>query len=93
MSENKEKAIPKWFKGEVYAEGGKVTNPFSNASFELSPNELSMYDFIIGIQFLMENSSFWINTREEKTKQINDFHKAISWFRSANVDAYYVLLD
>ena len=88
MTKNKEKAIPKWFKGEVYTEGDTVTNQFSGADFELSPHELSMYDFIIGTQLMME-----LQPKVVTTKHINDFHKAISWFRSANVDAYYVLLD
>ena len=88
MQKNKEKAIPKWFKGEVYTEGGKVTNQFSGADFELSANELSMYDFIIGSQLMMELSPKLVTSAH-----INDFHKGLSWFRSANVDAYYVLLD
>ena len=88
MQKSKEKAIPKWFKGEVYTEGGKVTNQFSGADFELSANELSMYDFIIGSQLMMELSPKLVTSAH-----INDFHKGLSWFRSANVDAYYVLLD
>ena len=88
MQKIKEKAIPKWFKGEVYTEGDTVTNQFSGADFELSPHELSMYDFIIGTQLMME-----LQPKVVTAKHISDFHKAISWFRSANVDAYYVLLD
>ena len=88
MQKSKEKAIPTWFKGEVYTEGGKVTNQFSGADFELSANELSMYDFIIGSQLMMELSPKLVTSAH-----INDFHKGLSWFRSANVDAYYVLLD
>ena len=26
-------------------------------------------------------------------KQVNDFHKALNWFRKNNVEAYMVLLD
>ena len=88
MQKIKEKAIPKWFKGEVYTEGDTVTNQFSGADFELSPHELSMYDFIIGTQLMME-----LQPKVVTAKHVSDFHKAISWFRSANVDAYYVLLD
>ena len=88
MQKIKEKAMPKWFKGEVYTEGDTVTNQFSGADFELSPHELSMYDFIIGTQLMME-----LQPKVVTAKHVSDFHKAISWFRSANVDAYYVLLD
>ena len=28
-----------------------------------------------------------------KPKQVNDFQKALSWFRKYNIDAYMVLLD
>lgn len=88
MQKIKEKAMPKWFKGEVYTEGDTVTNQFSGADFELSANELSMYDFIMGSQLVMELSPKLVTPAH-----INDFHKGLSWFRSANVDAYYVLLD
>jgi hypothetical protein len=88
MTKNKEKAMPKWFKGQIYIQGDTVTNRFSGSSYDLSPNELSMYDFIIGSQLMMEALP-----RMVTEKQINDFHKGLSWFRSANVDAYYVLLD
>ena len=88
MTKNKEKAMPKWFKGQIYIQGDTVTNRFSGSSYDLSPNELSMYDFIMGSQLMMEALP-----RMVTEKQINDFHKGLSWFRSANVDAYYVLLD
>jgi hypothetical protein len=88
MTKNKEKAIPKWFKGEVYTEGDTVTNKFSGLSYDLLPHELSMYDFIMGSQLIME-----IMPKMVTEKQINEFHKGLSWFRSANVDAYYGLLD
>ena len=88
MTKNKEKAMPKWFKGQIYIQGDTVTNRFSGSSYDLSPNELSMYDFIIGSQLMMEALP-----RMVTEKQINEFHKGLSWFRSANVDAYYVLLD
>ena len=88
MTKNKEKAMPKWFKGQIYIQGDTVTNRFSGSSYDLSPNELSMYDFIIGSQLVMELSPKLVTPAH-----INDFHKGLSWFRSANVDAYYVLLD
>ena len=88
MTKSKEKAIPKWFRGEVYTEGDTVTNQFSGADFELSPNELSMYDFIMGSQMMFEYAS-----KRVSQQQINDFHRGLTWFRSANIDAYYVLLD
>lgn len=84
----KEQTVPKWFKGMIYDKGELVTNPFSGDSYELNAIELSMYDFIMGSQYVME-----VAPKTVTEKQINEFHKALSWFRKNNVDAYYVLLD
>ncbi len=46
--------LPKWFNGEVYTEGAEVTNRFGGDSCQLTAEELSMYDFIIGASTLME---------------------------------------
>ena len=83
-----EQTVPKWFKGQVYEEGEIVTNQFSGASHALNGLELSMYDFIMGSQLVMEMAP-----KSVTEKQVNEFHKALTWFRRANVDAYYVLLD
>jgi len=88
LSKTKKQKLPKWFDGVLYTSGAKVTNPFSGQSCELTPEELSMYDFIIGCQ--------WVFERAPKTvtpKQINDFQKALNWFRKNNAEAYMVLLD
>ncbi len=84
----KEQTIPKWFKGMIYDKGESVTNPFSGDSYELNGVELSMYDFIMGSQYVME-----VAPKTVTEKQINEFHKALSWFRKNNVEAYMVLLD
>ncbi len=78
--------LPKWFNGELYSEGGEVTNPFSGQSYELTAEELSMYDFIIGVNQLMEMGMY-------APKSIDDMRKGLTWFRKNNVEAYYVLLD
>ena len=84
----KEQTVPKWFKGMIYDKGELVTNPFSGDSYELNGVELSMYDFIMGSQYVME-----VAPKTVTEKQINEFHKALSWFRQNNVEAYMVLLD
>jgi hypothetical protein len=88
MTKNKEQTLPKWFKGEVYSEGLIVENIFSKEEYELNNIELSMYDFIMGSQLMMEALPKMVTE-----KQINEFHKGISWFRKTNVNAYYALLD
>ena len=103
MTETKQK-LPKWFKGQIYAEGSIVENPFSKEEYELNALELSIYDFIMGSQVYLSPTR---NSPQEKyglsfdvsvsktvtTKQVNDFHKALTWFRKNNSEAYMVLLD
>ena len=80
--------LPKWFKGMIYEKGEKVTNPFSGESYELTGVELSLYDFIIGCQMVFDSVP-----NSMTTKRINEFQKALNWFRDNNPEAYYVLLD
>ena len=89
----KNKKLPKWFNGELYQQGGEVTNPFSGESYELNAQELSMYDFIQGAQLM-----FAIHQEKQPNKPLDSdivdcFEKALSWFRKHNGKAYMVLLD
>ena len=84
----KEQVIPKWFQGVIYEEGLIVENPFSREEYELNNVELSIYDFIIGSQHVFEAAPKTVTT-----KQVNNFHKALTWFRKNNVEAYMALLD
>lgn len=86
-TKTKEQPLPKWFTGMLYTSGGSVTNPFSGESYELTAAELSMYDFIIGCQYVFDQSEV------ANKKTVNEFHKAITWFQRANPKAYIVLLD
>ena len=87
-TKTKEQKIPKWFKGMIYDKGEEVTNPFSGESYKLNGVELSIYDFIMGSQHV-----FAVAPNTVTTKQIHDFHKALTWFRKNNIEAYMVLLD
>ena len=80
--------LPAWFNGSQYIKGDIVTNPFSGEKYELSANELSMYDFIIGTQLVMEMAP-----KSMTPKHVKDFQKGLDWFRSKNGKAYMVLLD
>tara|TARA_B110000238_G_C15735167_1_gene272619 strand:- start:111 stop:374 length:264 start_codon:yes stop_codon:yes gene_type:complete len=84
----KEQKIPKWFKGMIYGEGDEVTNPFTGTCYTLNALELSVYDFIIGSQLVLE-----VAPKSVTKKQIDDFKKALTWFRVNNAEAYMVLLD
>ena len=80
--------LPKWFKGQLYDKGDTVKNPFSGEVCELNAIELSMYDFIVGSQLVME-----MQPKTVTPKMISDFQKGLDWFRSNNTSAYMVLLD
>tara|TARA_R110001592_G_scaffold238427_1_gene498064 strand:- start:157 stop:408 length:252 start_codon:yes stop_codon:yes gene_type:complete len=78
--------LPDWFNGEVYTEGAEVTNRFGGDSCQLTAEELSMYDFIIGASTLMEMGMY-------APKNIDDMRKGLDWFRKNNAEAYMILLD
>ena len=80
--------LPAWFEGMQYDEGDTVKNPFSGEEYELNATELSMYDFIVGSQMVME-----MTPKMTTPKMVKDFQKGLDWFRSNNPSAYMVLLD
>ena len=76
--EMEKQIMPKWFNGVVYSEGDRVSNPFTGESVELTAEELSMYDLIMGAQMV---------------QRYDVMQKGLDWFRRANGEAYMVLLD
>ena len=80
--------LPAWFKGQCYTHGGAVRNPFSGEEYELTNEELSMYDFIIGSQMVME-----VEPKMVTPQSVKDFQKGLDWFKKNNAKAYMVLLD
>ena len=89
MKTKKKNKLPKWFKGDVYTKGDTVRNPFSGEVCELTAEELSMYDFIKGAQFIIEMNKGQVST----SKIIDEFHKGLRWFSKNNINAYMDLLD
>ena len=83
---SKEQELPKWFQGQIYPCGNEVTNIFSGESYVLNNLELSMFDFIMGCNYLLERG-------KGSSKMIGEFHKGLTWFRRANPEAYMILLD
>ena len=79
--------LPTWFDGDTYKEGGEVTNRFSGEKYTLTAEELSMYDFILGAQIILEMGM------GNNNKIIEDLRKGLDWFRTNNTKAYMVLLD
>jgi hypothetical protein len=83
--------LPKWFKGTIYEEGETVTNPFSGDEYKLTGLELSMYDFIMGSQYVIELSGGVFNSKTFDQQAL--MRKGLDWFRRHNGKAYMVLLD
>ena len=81
------KQLPKWFNGELYDEGARVTNRFGGDSCYLNNVELSMYDFIIGATMVLEMAGGYKHTN------VGELRKGLDWFRKTNPEAYMVLLD
>lgn len=76
--EMEKQVMPKWFNGVVYESGDVVRNPFTGETAELTAEELSMYDLIMGAQV---------------TGNYDIMQKGLTWFRRANPSAYMTLLD
>jgi hypothetical protein len=87
-NKTKKQTAPKWFKGMIYDQSEEVTNKYSNQSYTINGLELSIYDFIIGTQYMME-----VAPNTVTPAQVSDFRKALTWFRKNNPEAYMVLLD
>ena len=73
-----QKPLPKWYDGDTYTQWETVNNPYTGDEALLSPNEVAMYDLIIGA---------------ERFQQWDLMQKGLDWFRSANPKAYMTLLD
>ena len=84
----KEQKVPKWFQGMIYDQGEEVTNSFSGERYTLNALELSIYDYIMGSNYIFE-----VAPKTVTQKQIGEFQKALTWFRVNNTEAYMVLLD
>jgi hypothetical protein len=84
----KEQKIPKWFQGTIYDQGEEVTNPFTGLCYTLNAIELSIYDYIMGSNYIFE-----VAPKTVTQKQLSEFRKALTWFRVNNTEAYMVLLD
>jgi len=84
---------PKWFTGAWYKTGDTVTNPFSGESYELTGPELSMYDFIMGATWTIEQKFQQDVVDPMVNKLQRDLTKGLDWFRSVNPKAYMILLD
>jgi hypothetical protein len=64
---------------QVYdTESVVVTNPFSGESYTLTPEEVSVYDYLKGCELMGDYEGL---------------RKGIDWFMTNNAEAYMTLLD
>tara|TARA_B100000787_G_scaffold162483_1_gene143234 strand:+ start:394 stop:780 length:387 start_codon:yes stop_codon:yes gene_type:complete len=82
------KELPEWFTGEVYDQGDTVTNPFSGSIYKLTAKELTIYDFIMGSKLIMK-----MTPDDFSSQNLDEYNKALSWLKSTNSKAYFVLFD
>ena len=86
--------LPKWFLEQeptLYTEGFEIQNPFSGECYALDAHELTIYDYIIGLQWLIDQVGGVLDTRSFKHQK--NLRRSLDWFRKANPEAYQVLLD
>tara|TARA_B100000963_G_scaffold269671_1_gene237791 strand:- start:2179 stop:2448 length:270 start_codon:yes stop_codon:yes gene_type:complete len=88
---NKTKEVPSWFTGEIYQKGKVVKNPYSGRTMELDALELSIYDYIIGLNSIIQSMGGVMDPRTGRFQV--EMAKGLSWFRNNNAEAYMVLLD
>ena len=69
-----------------------IQNPFSGASIELDPQEIAVYDVIIGSTMMAEKLSAR-GQYKEADRLYKDVRKGSDWFRKHNPKAYMVLID
>ena len=85
MTETKQK-LPEWFTGSLYTEGLIVENPFSKEEYKLNNIELSIYDLLMGINYIGDHRGW-------DDEMIDIHRKCLDWFRENNSKAYMILLD
>ena len=80
-----EQNLPDWFQGNLYATGGKVTNSKSGNKFWLTSVELSLWDYLSGLKYIIE-------VRGYDQELASDAMKVERWFKSNNRNAYQALI-
>jgi hypothetical protein len=84
---------PSWFNGSWYDNPETVENPFTGESCELTGPECSMYDFIMGATYTIEQNYQHEVMDNIVTRLSKEKDKAMDWFREANPKAFMKLLD
>ena len=78
--------LPNWFDGEIYDEGEEVVSRNSGKSILLDKYELTMYDFIMGINYMGDHRGW-------KNEMIELVEKCQNWFKEKNPKAHKILFQ
>lgn len=83
--------LPKFSKDIIiYDEGDTVQNPYSGETYTLTAEELSVYDYIMGLSWVVDRMGVF---NPESAPFQRDMRIGLDWFRKHNAEAYMVLLD
>ena len=75
----------------TYSDDQFITNPFSGESYECTGEEAAVYDYIVGLQHIIERNGCAFSPTTRTYQQ--QMRKALDWFRYNNPEGYMVLLD
>ena len=74
-----------------YSDDQFITNPFSGESYECTGEEAAVYDYIVGLQHIIERNGGAFSPTTRTYQQ--QMRKALDWVRYNNPEGYMVLLD
>jgi len=84
----KKQKLPEWFNGQIYDKGDVVVHPINGNEVKLNNLELSMYDFIMGSQMLIE----MMGEKSSKT-HTKYLKKGLEWFKNSSFDNHQLLFE
>ena len=71
--------LPKWFAGEKYSKGDTLINEDTGEKLEINNLELSMVDFVMGSQMIIEMMG------DKATKSHSKYlNEGIDWLKKSN---------
>ena len=74
---------------DIYDRGEQVTNLQTRESFNLSAEELSVYDYVCGLHFQIRGLGG--PEEEDAFEYRQELRKGLSWFKEQNNEAYDIL--
>ena len=73
------KQLPDWFNGTIYDKGDILINPETNEELEISNIELSMHDFVMGSEMLIEMMG------DKSSKDLIKYRdEGLEWLKQSN---------